>query len=445
MNTAPPTGVDTRRQAGPSSDDGRAWVWSGRRRLPVPLPGDFVPAVALTCLDDVAASLTAELDAPLGAPRLRDLARDARSIALVIPDASRKTPNAVVLAALLEELTAAGLPYDAVTVVIGCGLHRTTTAKERLGLVGESVAGSVRVVDAQGLESPQAALGATSLGCPVSVARVVADADLVVTVGVVEPHLYAGFSGGVKGVAIGCAGEATIGWTHAPAFISRPGVELVRLTGNPFQDTLREVAARTRLRFAVNVVGDAGGGVACLLAGDPAAVQAELTRRYAPAWLHEVDEPYDLLFAGVAAPKDENLYQASRAATYVGLAGRPAVRDGGLIVLCADLPAGAGDGPGERNFAAVLSGAADLDELIARGLRGPLGPGGQRAFVVARVLRRFRVAVVGSGDPGLLASLGIERYDSVEEAAAAARPPDGGAPRTLIVADAMSSVVRASC
>ena len=78
----------------------------------------------------------------------------------------------------------------------------------------------VEVCDAQGIESEAADLGVTSLGAPVRIVRRVQEADLVITAGVVEPHLYAGFSGGVKGVAIGCAGRETIAWTHRPAFIS---------------------------------------------------------------------------------------------------------------------------------------------------------------------------------------------------------------------------------
>jgi nickel-dependent lactate racemase len=403
---------------------------------------DFIPPASLARLDDLDVALRTSLELPLGAPSLRELAYGARTVALVVPDASRKLPLDVILPALLDELAAAGLPEDATSVAIGCGLHRTTEDDERRKLVGEHVTNRVAVVDAHGIESPQTELGVTTLGCPVSIARTVAESDLVVSVGVVEPHLYAGFSGGVKGVAIGCAGEATIGWTHAPAFISRPGVELARLHGNPFQQTLREIAQHTGLRLAVNAVGDGAGDTACVLAGEPSEVQGELVRRYAPAWLHDVAEPYDLLLAGVAAPKHENLYQASRAATYIGLAARPAVRSGGLIVLSADLPCGAGDGPGERNFASLLAGASSLDELVMRGLRGSLGPGGQRAFVVARVLQRFRVAVAGDADPDLLVSLGFEHYATLQEAYSAARSPEGGAPRTLVVADALSSLVR---
>ena len=275
------------------------------------------------------------------------------------------------------------------------------------------------------------------------IARRVAEADLAVTVGVVEPHLYDGFSGGVKGVAIGCAGHETIAWTHRPAFIGAPGVGVGRLTGNPFHDTLREIAARTSLAWAVNVVMNERGEAAAVAGGDPSAVQTSLARTHSPGWLRTVDGPFDVIVAGVHAPKSHDFYQASRAATYIGLAARPALADGGLLVLCADLPGGAGAGPGERNFAAVLAAAASPAELVARGLREPLGPGGQRAFMLARVLERFRLAVVGAENPDFLEPLGVAAFDSVDAAVAAAEARLGRRARVLAVADAMATVVSA--
>ena len=219
------------RGAGVVSD--APWVWCGAARLPVPRAGAFEPPAAMEPLADLPAAIGEALAAPVGAPRLRELARGARSVVVTVPDASRPCPSEPVLLALLEELQAAGVPDAAVTVAIGCGLHATTGDEERARLAGPPVAARVEVVDAQGIESPTADLGVTSLGAPVRIARRVQQADLVVTVGVVEPHLYAGFSGGVKGVAIGCAGRETIAWTHRPAFISEPGVSVANLRRQP--------------------------------------------------------------------------------------------------------------------------------------------------------------------------------------------------------------------
>ncbi len=425
----------------------RAWVFCGARRLPVPHADAFAaPHSAATPSASVGVLVGAALAEPLGAPRLRDLARGARSVVITIPDASRPCPSEPVLTALLDELRDAGVSHDAVAVAIGCGLHATTGVAERRRLAGASLSRRVEVFDAQGIESATVDLGETALGAPVRIVRRVAEADLAVTVGVVEPHLYAGFSGGVKGVAIGCAGSETIGWTHRPAFISRPGVTLCRLPDNPFQTTLREIAARTPLRWGVNLVVSADGEVAAVRAGDPAVIQEALAGELAGASLRDVGERYDAVVAGVHAPKSANLYQASRAATYIGLAARPAVTEGGLIALCADLPDGAGDGPGERNFLDVLAAAASPAALLEQALRESLGPGGQRSFVVARVLERFRLAIVGAADRAFLEPLerlGVAAFDSVDAALAAEDARLGRRARVLAVADGLGTVVHA--
>ena len=425
---------------------GAPWVWCGARRVEVPRADAFEPPAAMEPLGDLDAALDEALAAPVRAPRLRELARGARTVVVTIPDASRPCPSEPVLAALLDELAAAGVPEEAVAVAIGCGLHATTGPAERERLAGPSIARRVEVVDAQGIESETVDLGVTSRGAPAHVARRVAEADLALTVGVVEPHLYAGFSGGVKGVAIGCAGRETIAWTHRPAFISEPGVTVCRLRDNPFRATLLEIAARTPLRWGVNLV-MAGDAATAVGAGDPATVQEKLAEGAAAAWLRTTSRRYDAAVAGVHAPKSDSLYQASRAATYLGLAARPAIADGGLIVLTADLPLGAGDGPGERNFLEVLAAAASPADLLARGLRDPLGPGGQRSFVVARVLERFRLAVAGAHDPAFLeplARLGVAAFDSVDAALAAEDVRLGRRASVLAVADAMATVVTAT-
>ena len=422
-----------------------AWVYSGARTLPVPTPCDFLPPASLTPLADVPSALAASLTAPVGAPPLRQLAGGARDAVIAIPDLSRARPNDLIVPALLDELNAAGVCDERITVLVGCGLHRSTTAEEKVRLAGEAATGRVRVLDSQGLESEFVDLGTTPYGFPLRLHAAAAGADIVVGVGILEPHLYAGFSGGLKTVGIGCAAEQTIAWTHRPAFISLAGVELCRLSGNPFQEVLRDLTARVNFAFAVNVVTDDHGGVAGLAAGDPATVQETLVDQFRPAWLQSVPEPYDVIVAGIKAPKHENLYQASRAATYIALAARPAIVPGGLLLLCADLPLGAGDGPGEINFARLLAAeAADPSRLVERGLREPLGPGGQRAFVVARVLRRFRIGACGAADAGLLRSLGMSRYASLAEGLADARTTLRRAPRVLAMADALTTIVHCS-
>jgi lactate racemase len=416
------------------------YVLSGRRCLAVDGDCRFEEASRLPSLGDLSAAIAGALDAPLGAPPLAELAREARSVALVVPDATRDCPDATRLPPVLERLAPAGLRDEQVCVVVGCGLHRTTTPGEKAALVGETVATRLRVVDAQGISQSSVHVGAATGGA-ISMNDEVAKADLVVALGVVEPHLYAGFSGGVKAVAIGCAGHETIAWTHHPVFLDQPAVRLCRLDGNPFQEALREIAAATALRFALNVVINDEGGVAGVAAGDPVVAQRRLAGDHGAAWIRRHARPFDLVVAGVPAPKDRSLYQASRAATYVGLAARPVVADGGLIVCCADLPLGVGDGPGETNFGALLAATERPLDLVARGCVEPLGPGGQRAYMMAKLMTLYRVGVVGDGDRELIESMGLLSFASVDEAIAAARRGRGPGARMLAVADGLDTIV----
>jgi lactate racemase len=417
------------------------FVFNGHRRLGVDLPCDFEPPVALPQIDDVAGQLQRLLAAPAGSPPLTELAAGATTVVVVVPDASRTFPTAVLLPAIVEHLNRAGVADAAITVVTACGLHRTTTAAEKTALAGPALAGRLRIEDAQGQSPDTVDLGQTAEGRPVVMDRRVAQAELVVSLGVVEPHLYAGFSGGVKTVAIGCAGEATIAWTHDPVFLDDPRTCVGQLTGSPFRTALTEIAARTGLRFAVNVVVDGEGRVAGLAAGDPPTVQRALVETHASAWWRSRDDRYDLIVAGVPAPKHEGLYHASRAATYLTLVDDSVLADGGLVVVCTDLPRGMGDGPGELNFGHLLATAKRPDEIIERARREPLGPGGQRAYMVARLLQRYRLGVMGSADPALVERLGIESFATVAAAFAAARRDDGAPPRVLVVADAFDTLV----
>src|SRR4029078_4962774 len=152
-----------------------------------------------------------------------------------------------------------------------------------------------------------------------------------------EPHQSAGWSGGRKTVAIGCCGEPTITATHGMRFLEDPGVRLARLDGNPFHETIREIARLAGLRFCVNVVTDDREAWVAVAAGEPQHVLTELVIAASRLYTRPIDRQYDIVIAGVGKPKDVNLYQASRAATYLRFAPTPVVRVGGAIIIPAQL------------------------------------------------------------------------------------------------------------
>lgn len=321
------------------------------------------------------------------------------------------------------------------------GLHRASTLAEKIAKLGADIVARCRVVD-HDAQQDMVSLGQTEHGIPLTINRLAAAADLLIATGVVEPHQYAGFSGGSKIVAVGIAGEPTIAFTHGPTMLDQPGVRLGNLQGNPFQAAVREAGRRARLQFVLNVVLDGGGRVLAVAAGAPDAVHDHLAAAAHAASVVHAAHPYDAIIAGVGFPKDQNFYQASRAATYVGLVERPALAAGGVIILPAPCPEGIGAGTGEQRFADLMRAGADrpahlLAEMRAHGFP----PGGQRAFMLAQLLERFRLAVVGCETPAALAACHVRTAASIEDALTWAADQVGHSLRVAFVPHALTTVL----
>jgi len=390
---------------------------------------------------DVQAATRDALDSPLGPP-LAWRVDAAATVAVVVTDGTRHVPTETVLDALLADLEAAGVARDAVSVVVGLGLHRPMTDGELDGMLGAHA-------DLATNHDPDDVVTVGDVdGVPIDVNRTVASADVVLATGVVEPHQYAGFSGGAKTVVVGAGGESQIAYTHGPDLLGRDGVRLGRVDGNPFRAFLDRAGALAGPDFCVNVL-QGPDGVLDVAAGTPRAVVHDLADTARDALAVEVrdDETYDAVVAGVGAPKDANLYQASRAATYVALGDRDPLADptadddgddgqrstGGRIVVPAALPEGAGDGTGEQRFHEWLSTATDADSLYREMKRG-YEAGAQRAFVLARVLRDHDVFVANSRDPDVVDDCLMHPTGSVEDAL------DPGSD-VLVVPDALNTLL----
>ena len=416
MRNAPPGGAPF--QHVPYGDEQIAFMVQPWFDIDVVASADAVP------VGDVADAARAAVGAPLRGPLLRDLARDAvrragtRPVRAVIAvtDLTRACPDHALVPPLLEELNAGGIADERIEVCVAVGLHRATTEEEKRRKLGP-VVDRVRVFDSDGGDPAKwADLGAIPpYGVPGFTQRAIAEADLVVATGIVEPHQYAGYSGGAKTVAIGCAGEPVITATHGMRFLEDPGVRLAKVEGNPFRATVEEIGRRAGLRFCLNVVTDDRERVVAVAAGDPDAVFAHLVERAAAIYTRPIVKQYDIVIAGVGAPKDVNLYQASRAATYLRFAPTPVVREGGAIIVPARLDEGAGDGAGEQRFLAALQ-SAESPAAVVEGARRHFAGGEQRAVMVALTLQHCLVIVAASESPEVVRLAKLRAAVDVEEA-----------------------------
>ena len=385
---------------------------------------DVVESAPATPVGDLAAAARASLAAPLGSRRLRDLAADAKRAAgsrpprvvIAVTDLTRACPDDVLVPPLLDELNAGGIADLDITIMVAVGLHRPTTDAEKTEKLGAAVV-RVRVTDSNGRDPAMwADLGTIPpYDVPGFTQKLVKDADLVVATGIVEPHQYAGYSGGRKTVAIGCCGEPVITATHGMRFLEDPGVRLGRIDGNPFHETVREIARRAGLRFCINVVTDDRERVVAVASGDPDAVLADLVAKAAAIYTRPIAKQYDIVIAGVGAPKDVNLYQASRAATYLRFAPTPVVREGGSIILPAKLDEGAGEGAGEQRFLHALE-SAESPAAVVEAARRHFEGGEQRAVMVALTLQHCQIVVAASEAPEVVRLAKLRAAVDVEEA-----------------------------
>jgi len=374
---------------------------------------------------DPAEAAREALAAPHG-PSLSTVVDAEDTVAVVVTDVTRATPDDVLLDALFDRLDRAGVAREQITAVIGLGLHRPMDDEEIRDALGEHADLAVNHDPDDTVVTGQVD------GVDIELHRAVAAADTVLATGMVEPHQYAGFSGGAKTVVVGAGGASQIRYTHGPEMLGRDGVRLGRVDDNPFRDFLDRAGDVVGLDFCLNVT-HGPAGILDAAAGDPRAVVASLADSARDALSVPVEGGYDVVVAGVGAPKDANLYQASRAATYVALGANDPLAATGRLVVPALLPEGAGQGAGERRFYERLAGAESATALYDEMATG-YEPGAQRAFVVAKVLREYDLWVTNSGSPGVIEDCLMHAAEDVSGAVPAGSD-------VLVVPDALDTLL----
>lgn len=304
-------------------------------------------------LPDPEGAVAEALRAPLGAEPLERLARGRRSACVVVSDGTRPVPNRVVLPPLLRALEAAGLPREAVTLLVATGMHRPATAAEVAELLGPDVAGGYRVVSHDCRDRAALRRVDSVEGTPIEVNRTYLDADLKILTGLIEPHSFAGFSGGGKSVVPGLASFETMAFLHSYAMVERLEGALGRVRGNPFRAHVHRACRLAGVDFIVNVLVDRDRRIGCVVAGD---VEEAFLAGCEAAGRHQtvrVERPADLvLTTGGGAPLDRSFYQANKGL----VAARGFLRPGGTLALVA----GCEEGLGAPGFVEVVrrSGSA---------------------------------------------------------------------------------------
>ncbi|MGQ9554346.1 MAG: nickel-dependent lactate racemase [Anaerolineae bacterium] len=391
---------------------------------------------------DLVSEAERALQQPIGGPPLADLAKPGQKVCIVFTDATRNVPDSILVAALLRHLERAGIRSKDILLLCGVGMHRPSTLEEKQIKLGREIVRNYQVLDASASDKATLTYLGNHDGIPLWVSRLATEADLLIATGIVEPHQYAGYSGGRKTVAVGAGGEDTIAATHSPIMIERKGVRLGNIEGNPFHEALAESARRAGLRFIINVVKDGSGQVVAVAAGEPQATFAYLVSQARLLYEVNLGRKFDIVIAGVGYPKDANLYQATRAVTYIHFAPWQVLNPGGVIIVPAPCQEGVGLGLGEQRFVQAMSSSTTPAGVVAT-LRGKVTLAGeQRAYLLAKALENCRVIIVGASNPMDVRACHMTPSVSMEEALSLARSWTRQDADVLVVPHSLLTVLR---
>ena len=376
---------------------------------------------------------------PVGSPAVSELARGKRTAVIIASDHTRPVPSQVILPPLLQELRR-GNPGLDITLLVATGMHRASTRAELLEKFGPAIMAGERIVGHDSRDSSQLVdLGVLPSGGQLWLNRLAVETDLLLAEGFIEPHFFAGFSGGRKSVLPGIAGEATVLANHCAEFVASPQARAGILDGNPMHRDMVWAAGKAGLAFIVNVVINGRKQVVQAFSGDPFAAHAagcEFLRGQCQISV----PPADIIITGNGGyPLDQNVYQAVK-----GMSAAEAAAAAGTVIIMA---AQCGDGHGGQQFHDLLAAAASPAELCRRLAAVPQDrtvADQWESQVLARILCRHHVILVSQDcDPGMVRRLHLQPARTAQEALDLAFARKGRSARVAVIPDGVAVIAEA--
>jgi lactate racemase len=357
------------------------------------------------------AAIEKALDSPTVGPSLLDLAANKRSAAISVCDITRPAPNKRTLPPILRRLQQAGISKDQITICIATGLHRLASANELDEILGADIVANYPVYNHNARELDEHTfLGETSRGTQAYVAKAFIDVDLRITLGFIEPHLMAGFSGGRKLVAPGLAYEETIKTLHSPKFMRDARAAEGRIEQNPLNEELWEISDLAGHHFMLDVALNRNREIAGVFSGQPRAAHAAGVSFVSGALRQQLDRPADAVITTCAGyPLDMTFYQAIKGVT----AAANIVKNKGRILLFSECQEGAG----AQEFTQLLLRCKTPAEFLSLLDRSPVTVDQWMLEKLALVFQRCEVLFHVPGlAPEHRAALWGTSYDDIDTA-----------------------------
>ena len=339
---------------------------------------------------------------PIGSALLSEIARGKTSACILVSDITRPCPSYKFLPQLVEELNSGGIPLSNIKVVLGLGIHRSHTDKEKAKLVGDYIFKNIKVIDSD--PSKTKLIGKTSAGTPVEVFEEVLESDLLIATGNIEYHYFAGYSGGAKAVMPGVCTRNSIQANHSMMLDERAASG--RSEDNPVRDDIEEAGKMAGIDFIFNVILDDSKNIIEAVAGKNNEAWTHGVKKYDAIYKREVESPADIAIASPGGyPKDINLYQSQKALENIKDIAKP----GGAIILIASC----GEGFGEDVFEEWMGQAKDYGAISKR-LKDRFVLGGHKAVAVSKVISEKKVYLYSEFDRPSTEKMGFEKLNDIQ-------------------------------
>jgi nickel-dependent lactate racemase len=365
----------------------------GKGHLTVDLPDDRTTVIQpahRSGLADERAAVLAALEKPIGAPPLRQWLRPGARVCITFTDLTRATPNNRLIPWLLDCL--AGVPPQNITLLNQLGTHRPNTQAELETLLTPAVVRGYRVLNHQAENDAELVpFGAMRDGTPALINRHIAEADVRIITGFIEPHFFAGFSGGNKGIIPGCAGLRSVMSNHGFNNVGHPNATFGVTEGNPLWEELRDVALRVGPSFLLNVSLNEERQITGVFAGDLIEAHRAGCQFVRQSAMQIVPAPFDIVVTTNSGyPLDLNLYQGVKGMS----AGARILKQGGLLILACECREGI---PPKSPLDNLLRAARDPGEILAMlATPGFVRPEQWQAQIQALIQRRADVLLYSS-------------------------------------------------
>ena len=374
---------------------------------------------------------------PYGSAKLSELARGKNKVVLIASDHTRPVPSRVIVPPMLAEIRE-GNPDADITILIATGCHRYTTREELVAKFGEEIVANEKiVVHVSTDEDSLVTIGTLPSGGTLRINKLAAEADLLVSEGFIEPHFFAGFSGGRKSVLPGICSRETVMANHCSEFIASPYARTGVLEGNPIHKDMLYAARAAKLAYIVNVVIDEKKQAIYAVAGD-----VEAAHKAGCEFLSGLCRVKPI-YADIAIstnggyPLDQNVYQSFKGMT----AAEATVREGGVIIMLSSCTDGHGGEDLYRELADEPDDKKAADKILARG-RNQTVPDQWQAQILLRILSRARVIFVSEAPDEMIRNMHMIPAHSIGEALEMAKKMLGNSEPTITaVPDGISVMV----